>query len=40
MILIVFDGLGPFSIAIWEPSNGNQIIVQLSDANQKVFEHI
>jgi hypothetical protein len=34
MILVVIDWLGPFSVAIWEPSNGNRIIVRLSNANQ------
>jgi hypothetical protein len=34
MILVVIDGLGPFLVAIWEPSNGDHITVQLFNANQ------
>jgi hypothetical protein len=33
MILVVVDGLNPFSVANWEPLDGDRIIVQLSDAN-------
>jgi hypothetical protein len=33
MILVVIDGLRPFSVTIWEPLNGNQIIAQLCNVD-------
>ncbi len=34
MILVVVNGLNPFSVANWERLDGDRIIVRLSNANR------